>query len=336
MHIVGLVSILGAQAGAAERTLQVLASEFIYEQAPFRSCHASTIVQTPGGLVAAWFGGSAEGKPDVGIWLSRHDGQNWSAPVEVANGKGFEGKQYPCWNPVLFQLKGGPLVLFYKVGPNPRDWWGMRMTSDDGGRTWSKPVRLGEDIYGPIKNKPLQLANGSLLCPSSTEHNGQWKVHLEQTADLGDTCTKAIPLADPRTLGAIQPSILTWPADKMQILCRSRQGKLAEAWSEDGGRSWGPMQLTQLPNPNSGIDAVMLREGVALLVYNHTSKGRSPLNLALSTDGRQWTNGPVLEKEAGEYSYPAVIQASDGRIHITYTWKRQRIKHVIVALVEPR
>ena len=90
------------------------------------------------------------------------------------------------------------------------------------------------------------------------------------------------------------------------------------------------MRATVLPNPNSGTDAVTLEDGRHLLVYNHTPKGRTPLNVAVSDDGKAWKAGPVLEAEPGEYSYPAVIQASDGLVHVTYTWRRRRIKHVVL------
>jgi predicted neuraminidase len=90
------------------------------------------------------------------------------------------------------------------------------------------------------------------------------------------------------------------------------------------------MSLTELPNPNSGIDAVTLKDGRHLLVYNHTAKGRTPLNLAISPDGTKWEAALVLESEPGEYSYPAIIQTRDGLVHITYTWKRQRVRHVVI------
>ena len=73
-----------------------------------------------------------------------------------------------------------------------------------------------------------------------------------------------------------------------------------------------------------------LADGRFLLVYNHTPKGRTPLNVALSKDGIDWKPALVLENEPGEFSYPAVIQARDGLVHITYTWQRQRIRHVVV------
>ncbi len=90
------------------------------------------------------------------------------------------------------------------------------------------------------------------------------------------------------------------------------------------------MEPIDLPNPNSGIDAVTLRDGRHLLVYNHTPAGRSPLNVAVSKDGRKWQAALDLERDQGEYSYPAVIQAGDGKVHITYTWQRQRVRHVTV------
>jgi len=313
----------------AQSRAAIVKTEFIYDQAPFPSCHASTIVQTKGVLVAAWFGGTDEKNPDVGIWVSRYDKRGWSKVVEVANGVQQPDLRYPCWNPVLFQPERGPLLLFYKVGPSPSTWWGMLTTSTDGGATWSKPTRLPDGILGPIKNKPVQLRDGSILCGSSTEHAG-WRVHMERTSDLGKTWQKTEPLNDRNEFGAIQPAILVHPSGAIQILCRSRQGKITESWSSDGGKTWSAMKVTSLPNPSAGIDAVVLRDGRALVVYNHTTRGRSPLNIAVSSDGKIWKAALTLEDQPGEYSYPAVIQTGDGLVHVTYTWKRKLIKHVVI------
>jgi predicted neuraminidase len=309
-------------------------SEFIYESAPFPSCHATTIVETKSGLVTAWFGGTAEGKPDVAIWVARRDGNQWTAPVEVANGAQPDGTRHPCWNPVLFQPAKGPLLLFYKVGPSPSTWWGMLRTSADDGRTWSDAQRLPEGILGPVKNKPVQLADGTIVCPTSTETStkpSDWRVHFELTRDLGKTWTTVRPApnggAEPN---AIQPSILLHSATRLQALGRTREKQLFQTWSDDAGRTWSPLTLTSLPNPNSGTDAVTLRDGRHLLIYNHTPKGRTPLNLAFSTDGKVWQAALVLENEPGEYSYPAIIQTSDGLVHSTYTWKRQKVRHVVI------
>jgi predicted neuraminidase len=310
-------------------------SEFVFETAPFRSAHASTIAETKDGLVAAWFGGTREGAADVGIWVARHERGAWLPPVEVATGVQPDGTRHPCWNPVLFGMPDKSLTLFYKVGPSPQTWWGMARTSHDNGRTWSDARRLPDGILGPIKNKPVRLADGTLINPSSTESTEQpsaWRVHFERSTDAGVTWTAVRPpaAAEGSAIDAIQPSILVHSGGRLQAVGRSRSGRIFETWSNDGGRTWTPVSLTALPNPNSGTDAVTLRDGRHLMVYNHTPKGRSPLNIAVSRDGKAWDAALVLEAEPGEYSYPAIIQSADGRVHITYTWKRQRVKHVVV------
>lgn len=307
----------------------IIKSEFIFEKAPFASCHASTIAETPNGLVAAWFGGSAEGRPDVGIWLSRFDGRAWSAPVEVAAGSGPAGERVPCWNPVLYQAPRGPLKLFFKAGPSPSRWWGLLTASGDSGLTWAPPRRLPDGILGPVKNKPVSLPDGRLLCPSSTEDGG-WRVHIEWTPDFGLTWTKTGPLNAPKEFDAIQPAALLYSGGRIQLLCRSRQGRITVCWSLDRGKTWQRMRATALPNPNSGIDAVTLRDGRQVLVYNPSTSGRTPLAVADSTNGREWKTAAVLESGPGEFSYPAVIQTADGLVHVTYTWRRERIKHVVL------
>jgi predicted neuraminidase len=312
------------------QTAGVVSGEFIFTSAPVPSCHASTIVETRSGLVAAWFGGTAERNPDVGIWVSRHERGGWTTPVEVANGVQSPEVRWPTWNPVLFQPRSGPLMLFYKVGPSPSTWWGMVMTSTDDGRTWSAARRLPDGVLGPIKNKPVELVNGDILAGSSTEHDG-WRVHFERSSDAGATWTTTAPLNDGVAIPAIQPSILMHRDGRLQAIGRSRAKRLFTTWSSDLGRTWSSLSLTELPNSSTGTDAVTLADGRLLLVYNHTATGRSPLNVAVSDDGVQWMAGPVLEQEDGqEFSYPAVIQARDGMVHITYTWRRERIKHVVI------
>ena len=318
-----------------------LKSELIYplDDKPTPECHASTIVETPSGMVAAWFGGLHENNNDVGIWVSRLVDGDWTKPVEVADGSEGEPQEFPCWNPVLFRPKGGPLMLFYKVGPTPSSWWGMLTTSGDDGKTWSATRKLGEDakigpLLGPVKNKPIQLDDGSIFCPTSTEHDG-WRVHFELTKDLGKTWEVIGPINDGKEFGAIQPSILTYADGRMQVMCRSQQNVITQSWSEDGGRTWGKMTATDLPNPNAGTDAVTLKDGRQLLVYNHTTRrstprGREMLNVAISKDGIDWKPILTLERQKGEHSYPAVIQASDGNVHITYTYHRQSVKYVVL------
>ena len=324
----------------AEDSAALLKSEFIYESGPYPQIHATTIVETPTGLVAAWFGGTAERNPDVCIWVSRLVDGKWTASVETANGVQPDGTRHPTWNPVLFQPKNAPLMLFYKVGPTPGQWWGELKTSSDGGQSWSAARRLPEGFLGPIKNKPVQLANGDILCPTSNETHAkpsQWSVHFERSSDLGLTWQRIGPVNDGVAIQAIQPSLLFPGGDKLLALGRSRQERVFEVRSDDGGKTWGAMTLGALPNNNSGTDAVTLADGTHLIVYNHIGGTpgkwggkRTPLNLAASKDAQTWSAALVLESDPGEYSYPAIIQTRDGLVHLTYTWKRQRVKHVVI------
>jgi predicted neuraminidase len=318
----------------------IVGSELVYESAPFPLAHASTIAQTRDGLVAAWFGGTHEGHPDVGIWISRHEGGRWSPPVEVANGAQPDGSRHPCWNPVLFQPAGGPLLLFYKVGPSPRAWWALVRVSNDDGRSWSAAAKLPDGVLGPIRAKPVERPGaGELLAGSSTEHAG-WVAHLERWRSAGGWTLEALASAgswsrsaalnDPSEFGAIQPTILLHSPKRWQLLCRSRQGVVTEVWTEDAGLTWTRMRATGLPNPSAGIDALRLSDGRFLLAYNPTTTGREKLEIAVSADGKSWRPAVTLEDAPGEYSYPAMIQTRDGLVHVTYTWKRYRIKHVVV------
>lgn len=325
----------------------ILKVEPVYVNAPYPQSHASTVVETTAGtLAAAWFGGTHERNPDVGIWFARHVDGKWQDAREVANGVQAQGPRLPTWNPVLFQAPKGDLFLFYKVGPSPQAWWGMVITSSDDGRTWSQPRRLPDGILGPIKNKPVVLTDGAWLSPVSLEQSegvtqadgGGWSLYFERSEDGGRTWTKIAPVASPLKIDAIQPSILFHPGGLLEAVARTRQGALAQTWSKDGGRTWSPLSTIDLPNPNSGTDAVTLADGRQLIVYNHSGqrpetpgKGpRVPLNLAISDDGVRWREVLTLEDQPvpDGYAYPAIIQTRDGKVHVTYTVNRRGIRHV--------
>lgn len=334
--IIILIFLKGAPSLWAQDKWQLVRKEFVLNNPPFKECHASTIVElSRGNMLAAWFGGTGEGAKDVCIWSAVNKKGTWSKPAVIATGIINGSLRYPCWNPVLFMAQNKKLMLFYKVGPSPQLWWGMMTTSVDEGKTWSASIRLPEDILGPIKNKPLLLNDGTILAPSSEETKSKWSAHIERSGDNGMTWQKIA--IDTTGFDVIQPSILNYGDGRLQILCRSKHGIVVQSWSEDNGKTWGKLSTTALLNPNSGTDAVTLKSGEQLIVYNPDvpgkdwNNGRAKLRVAVSKDGTNWTDVVTLENGTREeFSYPAVIQAKDGRVQITYTYNRKNIKHVIL------
>ncbi|HEV2134537.1 MAG TPA: sialidase family protein [Terracidiphilus sp.] len=325
--------------------------------------HASTVVELKGGdVMVAWFAGSREGAPDVKIYGARlHDGA-WSAPVVLASADGVA-----CWNPVLFHTHDGRLWLYYKYGTHPSTWKGARKWSDDEGRTWSKIEYLPDGILGPIKDKPLVLPDGTIVSGSSVE-NGKWNAWIERSTDNGKAWTKFGPITVPAsedvpgpavlaaaggkqappadgmhtkvyppsktTVGIIQPSVVWMVGEHLRFFARSRTraSRIAIADSWDDGKTWTQAHFIDLPNPNSGIDAVRLKDGRIVLAFNNSYNERTPLNLAVSRDGEHFRIFKTLEDGPGQYSYPAIIQAANGDLLITYTWRRESINFVRLPL----
>ena len=341
--------VLGLLCGDARTVAQIRASpndavqqrEFIYAEASFQSAHASTIVETPSGvLIAAWFGGTAEGSDDVQIWLSRQPpGQTWSPPLPMTS---FQ--RMPAWNPVLFH-EGKQTWLFFKVGPSPREWVGAYRRSEDGGINWTPATYLPAGLSGPIRAKPIRLADGAWLAGTSVEAGYRadtpadapyrsWAVWVERSSDHGTTWTRHGPITVPgEPFGVIQPTLWETSSGEVRMLMRSteRIGRIVASSSQDGGRTWDAGRPTPLPNPNAGIDVVRLHDGRLVLVYNHLPRGRNAIHLAISNDeGNSWSHPLLLEEGEGEFSYPAVIETADGLVHITYTWKRTHIRHLVV------
>ncbi|WP_339880501.1 sialidase family protein [uncultured Algoriphagus sp.] len=312
-------------------TVKILSTGFIYEEAPFPSCHASTLVETDRGILASWFGGKYERHPDVSIYTSLLADGKWSTPEMVADGVENKDFRNPTWNPVLYKNSEGKIILFYKEGPNPREWWGLYKISEDEGKTWSEEIQIPPGMLGPVKNKTVSLADGTLLHPSSFETNGIWSMHVETTtSDIQNW--KKIEI-DNGSLHAIQPTVLFYPNGKLQLLARTQEDVIGTSWSMDNGKTWSTMEATNLVNNNSGIDAVTLKSGLQLLLCNPIKEGRNKLSLLMSMDGINWEELYVLEDQPeGEFSYPAIIQAKDGTVHLTYTYNREKIKYVSLNL----
>ena len=325
------VSALAAPAQPPEPTLR-----FIWDEAPFPRAHASTIVEAPdGALVAAWFGGSGEGRPDVGVWSSRKPkGGEWSPPRQL-----YKEPDQPAWNPVLFRV-GDTIHLYFKVGPSPRSWSGAHMTSTSSGRAWSEPAWLPAGMLGPVRAKPIALANGDILAGTSLESYRTWSSWMELSRDGGESWSKHGPIlfGEPERdrRGTIQPTLLEIAPGVVRAFFRTnRMGKIATSLSRDGGRTWEPLRLTGLDHPGAGIDALRLDDGRSVLIYNPSTTRRTPLSLAVSfDDGVTWRDFLVVEQlgegERGELSYPAMIQDAAGNLQITYTWNRRRVRHATV------
>jgi predicted neuraminidase len=300
-------------------------SEFVADTMPTPSCHASTIVELrPGELMAAWFGGTAERNPNVAIYGTRkHDGR-WDPPVELVREPNIA-----TWNPVLFRTGDGVLWLYYKFGPSPQQWTAGRLFSSDDGRTWSAPEHLPAGVYGPIRAKPLVLP-GLIVSGTSVESYQSWASWIERSTDNGKTWTRHGPIIVPNagTGGIIQPVVVPMGGKRLRFFARSTIGRVFVSDSDDLGITWTTARPTDLPNPSAGIDVVRLKDSRFVMIYNHTERGRTPLNLAVSKDGEHWTMFHALETDPGEYSYPAMVQSADGSLHMTYTWHRQKVKYV--------
>ena len=324
--------------------------EFLYQDAPFPSAHASTLVEVGHGeFLSAWFGGAKEGAPDVAIWMARRTAAGWSAPVEMAR----EPKT-PCWNPVLFHAKNGRLWLYFKYGEHPASWTAARRHSDDDGKTWSPVEHLPAGIGGPIRTKPYVAPDGTIVSGSSVESYQSWAVWVERSTDNGETWTRTGPVTLPdllhaehpqagtdanHAIGVIQPTVIPMNDGKrgrhLRLYMRSslQIGTICVSDSMDGGVTWTNARKLDVPNPNSGIDIERLKDGRFVLLYNDTPTGRTPLNLAVSNDGDHFTNFATVEAEpSGEFSYPALIQGSDGDLHMTYTWQRKSIRYATFPL----
>lgn len=311
-------------------------------------CHSSSLIETsPGVLCAVWKGAHGQGKSNIdiksnsGIWLSHLKNGGWTSPKQVV-----DAPNSMCWNPVLAKYPSGKLVLFYRVGPDPRDAISLYKSSLDEGIHWSPAEILPAGITGPTKGKPVFDSNENMICGSSVE------VGAPEDAFKATACwieilssdlkwSKHGPLEVPnKRFGCIEPVLFWRPNGLLKMLCRDRSNRIGlEGWiwtaeSIDGGKTWTELKNTSLPNPDAGIEALLLRNGNILLIYNHSHINRHPLTIALSNDGgSSWTSLCNIEDESGEF--PSAVLDSQGLVHLIYAWssagkEQRRIKHIIM------
>jgi predicted neuraminidase len=328
---------------AQEPTLKVVSEGFVFgDERPFDQCHASTLESLGDGqFMIAWFAGTEEKADDVGIWISNGRDGDWTAPELVA-----KVREDAHWNPVLFNAPDGKLYLYFKVGKEIDHWETWVMESRDNGSTWSEPVELVEGDRGgrgPVRNHVLVLFDGTWLAPASLEKNRVWNAFVDRSEDEGKTWVNSETLILDREKipgeGVIQPALWESAALYVHMLLRTSAGKIGRSDSHDGGLTWSPVELTDLPNNNSGIDIAHISGDTLALIYNPVGENwgkRYPMELAVSYDnGKTWPLKQVIEEGNGqdEFSYPSILY-DNGELVFCYTWNREKIKFVRVKLEE--
>lgn len=323
--------------------------ELVMQALPTDFCHASTILPLENGeVLCAWFGGTHEGKADVGIYCAKKRYGIWLEPRLLVSG--VEAN----WNPVFYAKQNGTILLFYKEGEQIASWKTYVMESKDSGNTWSESRELvpGDESggRGPVRNKLCRLKSGRVLAGASTEH-GIWKAFVDISDDDGITWHKsseicinglnytvgektaesniAVSAQSFYGRGVIQPSL--WEDEfGVHMLLRSSEGFVYRADSTDEGESWTDAYPLHLPNNNSGLDLTKAGDGNLYLMCNPVAANwgaRSPISLFKSKDGKTWTKLLDFETEESEFSYPAIINKGSV-LHISYTYKRKNIAYV--------
>ncbi len=332
--------------------MRIITNEQIFEPPWSGHVHASTLVELKdGGFLAAWFQGTKEGAADVCIVGSRRIEGVWEKPRVLAN-----VADVPQWNPVLRRGDDGRIVLYFKVGTEIKDWKTYIVESHDEGMTWDLPRELvpGDENggRGPVKNKCLKLSDGTLLAPASVER-GPWNAFIDVSNDDGRTWTRCPFFVKPDVntgdkigdgkLCVIQPSLWQSGPSDVSCLMRSNNKALYRSDSHDGGKTWSPIYDSGVPNNNSGIDLVRRRDGRLVLICNPVARnwgGRNQLDAWVSEDnGKTWKADLTLafnpepkqpDGRGTEFSYPAIIEMSDGRLAVTHTWNRRQMKFLIL------
>ena len=335
---------------SVERDQVVINEYFVSPDLEDFDCHSSCTIETsPGILCTVWKGGPGKGMSNVditrnvGIWVSLFENGKWDTPKQIV-----QAPNSICWTPVLAKYPSGELVLFYRVGADPRHTISLTKSSLDGGVHWSKAEILPAGIVGPTKSKPVFDSEGNMICGSSVEA-GSPEDDLKATACWVEILspdhrwTKHGPIEIPeKRFGCIEPALFWGNNGILKMLCRDRSNRVdLEGWiwaaeSFDQGKTWSELKKTALPNPDAGITTLSLDSGNTILLYNNSHTERYPLTLALSKDyGNSWT--PLFNLEEGSGEFPSAALDSQGFVHVTYAFTpvgktQRRIKHVVLDL----
>jgi predicted neuraminidase len=322
-----------------------MTQEFISGDPGDGMLHVASICEMADGrLAACWYGGTREGARDTAIYLAVRDPgrlSSWSAPRVVVD-RGSASRELRRYvkklgNPMIYADSRSRLWLIY-VTIAVGGWSGSSLNvkvSDDGGDHWTPSSRLTLspllNVSELVRNNPLQMSNGSLAVPIYHEFLGKFPEILWIKAEAGGFSHRKTRIAGGRSF--IQPSIIARAPRRAAAFFRScsEEKAVGMATTRDAGTTWSEPRRLGLPNPDAAVNALPLSGGRILLAFNESTRGRWNMQLALSSDGgATWQRVARIEEDKGaEFSYPYMIRDSHGHIHLTYTWHRKRIRHVV-------
>lgn len=302
---------------------------------------------TNGDIRAVWYGGSREGHADVAIYTnvwnasSKTWGQEHIAVDVRATRMGAKRYARKLGNPVITRGPDNSLWLFYVSAVGGWATSGINLSiSRDEGESWGAPRRL---ISSPflnfstlVKGNPIHFTDGSIGLPIYHEFLAKFGELLRLDTE-GNIIDKT-RLSSGRD--ALQPIILPYSEKTALSLLRyagDPPNRILAQYSDDSGLSWPPPAKIDLPNPNAAIAGISINDGKQLLmVFNNDPDERDHLSLARSNNQvaswevihefEQWDS--ALQGKKQGYSYPSLIQASNGDFHLLYSWNVQKIKHV--------
>jgi predicted neuraminidase len=282
------------EAVGADRMEAFLASPVVHN-------HASFLHWLPDGTLAcAWFGGTLEGKPDIFIHLATlaPGADSWTKADRVS-----DDTKRSEQNPVIFaDPASGSLGLFHTAQPGGRQ---------EECEVRFRPLDLTASGMRSGVPRTLDLPRGSFVrAPLVVRDDGAWMLPLflckvlpgARWTGSHDTAAVAVSLDRgatwslvdvPDSIGCVHMTITPLEGDRLAAFFRRRQADFVyRTESADGGRSWSPAEPTDLPNNNSSIAAIRLRDGRVALLCN-------PVSAAQSSDRRASLYDELGEEDDG-------------------------------------